>query len=314
MIEGSDLRMTRIPLNQGTGHIPALGFGTLIPDAALTISATRDALEAGFRHFDCAERYRNEHEVGEALQAGLTARGIAREDVFVTTKLWNSNHRPERVEPAFEASLDRLGLNYLDLYLIHTPFAFQPGDDQDPRDQNGTILYDHGVTLLDTWRAMESLVDHGKCRAIGLSDIGLNEVLPIYESARIKPAVVQVEAHPHLPETELLEFCRRKGIVFLAFAPLGHGVRPGPLEDPVISAIAARVGKTPAQVLLAWAVQRGTALLTTPKTAARARENFNISALPEDAIDEINRIQTRQRLNEVVKTGVPGFIARSKGI
>ena len=279
---------------------------------AATISATRDALEAGFRHFDCAERYRNEREVGEALQAGLAAGGIAREDIFVTTKLWNTNHRPERVEPAFEASLDRLGLDYLDLYLIHTPFAFQPGDDQDPRDQNGNVIYDHGVTLLDTWRAMESLVDRGRCRAIGLSDISLNELLPIYESARIKPAVVQVEAHPYLPETELLEFCKEKDIVFLAFAPLGHGIKPGPLEDPVISAIAARVGKTPAQVLLAWAVQRGTALLTTPRTAARARENFNISALPEDAFNEINRIQTRQRFNEVVKTGSPGFIPQGQ--
>jgi alcohol dehydrogenase (NADP+) len=140
MIESSDFRMTRIPLNHGGGHMPAVGFGTLIPDAAETIGATRDALEAGFRHFDCAERYRNEREVGEALQAGLAAGGIAREDIFVTTKLWNSNHRPERVEPAFEASLDRLGLNYLDLYLIHTPFSFQPGDEQDPRDQNGNVL------------------------------------------------------------------------------------------------------------------------------------------------------------------------------
>jgi len=164
------------------------------------------------------------------------------------------------------------------------------------------------VTLLDTWRAMESLVDHGKCRAIGLSDISLDGLLPIYDSARIKPAVVQVEAHPYLPETQLLEFCKQKDIVFLAFAPLGHGMRPGPLEDPVISAVATRVGKTTAQVLLAWAVQRGTALLTTPKSAARARENFDISPLPEDAFNEINRIQTRQRLNQVVKTGVPGFI------
>ena len=312
MIESSNLRTARIPLNHGTGHIPALGFGTLIPDGAATITATRDALKAGFRHFDCAERYQNEREVGEALQAGLAAGGIAREDIFVTTKLWNSNHRPERVEPAFEASLDRLGLKYLDLYLIHTPFAFQPGDDQDPRDRDGNVLYDHAVTLLDTWRAMERLVDDGKCRAIGLSDVTLKELSPIYESARIKPAVVEVEAHPYLPETELLEFCKRTGVVFLAFAPLGHGVRPGPLEDQVILTIATRVGKTPAQVLLAWGVQRGTALLTTPRTAARAQENFNISALPEDALDEINRIQTRQRLNEVVKTGVPGFIPQGK--
>jgi alcohol dehydrogenase (NADP+) len=312
LIESSDLRLTRVPLNNGAGNMPALGFGTLIPDPALTITATRDALDAGFRHFDCAERYRNEREVGEALQAGLTANGIARENIFVTSKLWNSNHRPERVEPAFEASLDRMRLEYLDLYLIHTPYAFQPGDEQDPRDQNGNVLYDNGVTLLDTWRAMENLVDHGRCRAIGLSDIGLNELLPIYEAARIKPAVLQVESHPYLPETELLEFCKEKKIVFLAFAPLGHGLKPGLLEDPVILAIAARVGKTPAQVLLAWAVQRGTALLTTPKSAARARENLDISALPEDALSEINRIRTRQRLNEVVKTGVPGFIAQGR--
>jgi alcohol dehydrogenase (NADP+) len=308
MIETSDFRATRIPLNNGAGHIPAIGFGTLIPDPAVTISATRDALEAGFRHFDCAERYRNEREVGEALQAGLAAGGIARDDIFVTTKLWNSNHRPERVKPAFEASLEKLRISYLDLYLIHTPFAFQPGDEQDPRDKDGNVIYDRGVTLFDTWKAMENLVDAGRCRAIGLSDVSLKQLLPIYESARIKPAVVQVESHPYLPETELLEFCKQKDIVLLAFAPLGHGMRPGLIEDPVISAIAARLGRTPAQVLLAWAVQRGTALLTTPKSAARARENFDISPLPEDALNEINRIQIRQRLNQVVKTGSPGFI------
>src|SRR5277367_6489140 len=178
MVEPADLRMTRIPLNHGAGRMPALGFGTLIPDPAVTITATRDALEAGFRHFDCAERYQNEREVGEALQAGLAAGGIAREEIFVTTKVWNTNHRPVRVGPAFEASLERLRLNYLDLYLIHTPFAFHPGHEHDPRDQNGSVIYDRGVTLLDTWRAMESLVDQGGCRAIGLSDISLDGLLP----------------------------------------------------------------------------------------------------------------------------------------
>jgi aldehyde reductase len=313
MLDSSDLRMTRIPITHGAGNIPALGFGTLIPDPAVTITATKDALAAGFRHFDCAERYSNEREVGTALQAGLAAGKIAREEIFVTTKLWNSNHRPERVAPAFQASLDRLALSYLDLYLIHTPFAFQPGDDHDPRDQNGNVIYDRGVTLLDTWQALEALVDHGNCRAIGLSDITLNELQPLYAAARIKPAVVQVESHPYLPETELLEFCKQNGIVLLAFAPLGHGMRPGLLEDPVIASIATRTGKTPAQVLLAWAVQRGTAALTTPKSAARAKESFDISPLPQDALDEINRIQTRQRLNPVVTTGVPGFIPKAKG-
>ncbi len=312
MTGSSDLRLTRLALNNGSGRMPALGCGTLIPDAAETKTATKDALAAGFRHYDCAERYKNERSVGEALQEGLTTGGIAREDLFITTKLWNTNHRPERVEPAFEGSLDRLGLNYIDLYLIHTPFAFKPGNDQDPRDENGNVIYDKGVTLLDTWRALERLVDQGRCRAIGLADVSLNELVPIYEAARIKPAAVQIESHPYLPETELLEFCKEKGIVFLAFAPLGHGMHPGLLEDPVITSVAKRVGKTPAQVLLAWAVQRGTAVLTTPKSAARARENFDISVLPEDAFNEINRIQTRQRLNEVVKTGVPGFIAKGR--
>ena len=312
MSNASDFQTQSIRLKHGSGEMPVLGFGTLIPDAATTISATRNALEAGFRHFDCAERYGNEREVGEALQAGRDALGIAREDIFVTTKLWNTNHQPERVRPAFEASLERLRLDYLDLYLSHTPFAFQPGENHDPRDPEGNILYDRGVTLLDTWGAMERLVDTGQCRAIGLSDITLDGLIPIYESARIKPAVIQVEAHPYLPETQLLEFCKQNDIVFLAFAPLGHGMRPGPIEDPVILAIAARVEMTPAQVLLAWAVQRGTALLTTPRTAARARENFSFSPLPEDAVDEINGIQTRQRFNDVVKTGSPGFIPQGR--
>jgi aldehyde reductase len=303
-----DLRHARIPLTNGAGAIPGLGFGTLIPDPAETRRATQDALEAGFRHFDCAERYRNEREVREGLQAGMAAAGIPREDLFITTKLWNNNHRPERVRPAFEASLDRLGLDYLDLYLIHTPFAFKPGDDQDPRDKDGNVIYDDGVTLAETWQAMEELVDHGKCKAIGFSDVEVEELLPIFESARIKPSVVQVESHPYLPQTELLEVCNEKGAVLLAFAPLGHGIKPGPLQDPVVLAAASRVNQTPAQVLLAWALQRGTALLTTPRTPDRARENFNISPLPEDAFEEINHIETRQRFNAVVSTGVPGFI------
>jgi alcohol dehydrogenase (NADP+) len=307
-----DFRTLRVPLYHGVGHMPALGFGTLIPDAAGTISATRDALNAGFRHIDCAERYRNELSSRAGFAGSAGRRRSSCKDLFVTTKLWNTNHRPERVEQAFEASLDRFGLNYLDLYLIHTPFSFQPGDEHDPRDEGGNIVYDHGVTLHETWTAMERLVDGGRCGAIGLSDVNLNGLKSIYESARVKPAVIQVEAHPYLPETELLGFCKTNDIVFLGFAPLGHGIRPGPVEDPVVLSIAERLGRTPAQVLLAWAVQRGTALLTTPRTAARTRENFDISALPEDAYDQINRIQTRQRFNEVVKTGSPGFIPRSK--
>ncbi|ASK28881.1 dehydrogenase [Chryseobacterium sp. T16E-39] len=290
--------------------MPTLGFGTLIPDKALTISATIDALEAGFRHFDSAERYQNENEVGIALREGLAATGIKREEIFVTGKLWNTNHRPDRVKAAFEASLGRLGLDYMDAYLIHTPFAFQPGEDHDPRDENGHTIYDQEVTLANTWKAMENLVDEGKVKNIGLSDVNVEQLSSIYKSARIKPSIIQVEAHPYLPETELLNFCKENDIVFLAFAPLGHGIRPGVLEDPVILRIAEKIGKTPAQVLLGWAAQRETTILTTPKTKARAKENFDVDFLPQDAFDEINGIETRQRYNQVVKTGVPGFIAR----
>jgi alcohol dehydrogenase (NADP+) len=303
-------RYRKLPLRGESGAMPALGFGTLIPDATETRSATGAALEAGFRHFDCAERYGNEQQVGEAIRERLQRGSFAREDLFITTKLWNNNHRPERVQPAFESSRARLRLDYIDLYLIHTPFAFQPGDNQDPRDKNGNVVYDNGITLMDTWRAMEALVDGGKCKAIGLSDVSLEQVREVFQSSRIKPAVVQVESHPYLPQAEILEFCNSKGMVMLAFAPLGHGIKPGVLELPAIVAIAQRINKTPAQVLLAWAVQRGTAVLTTPKTLARARENFDISALPADAMQEINAIETRQKFNLVTKTGVPGFIAR----
>ena len=159
------------------------------------------------------------------MQEVFKAGKIKREDVFVITKLWNTNHRPERVKPAFEASLKKLQLDFVDLYLIHTPFAFQPGDEQDPRDANGKVIYDQGVTLLDTWKALESLVDEGRCKAIGLSDVSLEQVQHIFEAARIKPAVVHVESHPYLPEWDLLNYCKENGIVLQAFAALGHGGR-----------------------------------------------------------------------------------------
>src|SRR6202790_5113806 len=294
MVESDNLRYTKIALNNGSGAIPALGFGTLIPDPMATRTATKAALEAGFRQLDASERYRNEKEVGAAIQDVFKAGKIKREEVFVATKLWNNNHRPERVKPAFARSLKKLQLDYVDLYLIHSPFAFQPGDEQDPRDANGNVIYDKGVTLLDTWRALECLVDEGKCKAIGLSDVSLGQTQEIFEAGRIKPAVVHVESHPYLPQWDLLDYCRENGVVLQAFAALGHSSEPRLLEDPVIAGIAKRVGKTPAQVLLAWAIQRGTALLTTSKNASRIKENFKVSSLPEAAVREIG---------EGIKTG-----------
>jgi diketogulonate reductase-like aldo/keto reductase len=304
------IRDTKFPLINGAGEIPAVGFGTLFDkDPTVTTQAVKDALEVGFRHFDCAERYRNEEMVGVSIKEVLGAGKVRREDLFVTTKLWNTNHRPERVAPAFEASRRRLQVDHIDCYIIHTPFAFQPGDDPNPRDEQGRVIYDKGVTLVETWGALERLVDEGKCKSIGLSDVTLKAVQEIVAAARIKPAVVQVESHPYLPEWELLEFCKEHGIILLAFAPLGHGVEPKLLDDAVITGIAQRLEKTPAQVALAWSIQRGAAFLTTSATLRHIQESFEISTLPEWAMSEINeKITTRKRLNTVVETGVPGFI------
>ena len=308
MTPTENLTQQRFALNDGSGAIPALGFGTSLSDNKKTRDAVKTAVEVGFRHLDAAERYRNEAEVGAALRDLFAAGTVRREDLFVTTKLWNNNHRPERVKPALQASLDRLGLDAVDLYLVHTPFAFKPGDDQEPRDVHGAVTYDDGVTLEETWGAMESLVDEGFSRAIGLSDIDAAGALRIVETARIKPAVVEVESHPYHPQWELHELRETHGIVLLAFASLGHGLEPRLLDDPLVVSIARRYGKTPAQVLLAWGIQRGSAVLTASVTPARISENFDVTALPESAIQEISeRLTTRFRFNSVVDAGNPGF-------
>jgi diketogulonate reductase-like aldo/keto reductase len=309
MASNEDLNQHKFVLNNGSGEIPALGFGTSLSDNRKTEDAVKTAVEVGFRHLDAAERYRNEAQVGAALKELFKNGTVRREDLFVTTKLWNNNHRPERVKPALQASLDRLGLDAVDLYLVHTPFAFQPGDDQDPRHPHGAVIYDDGVTLEETWAAMEALVDEGLSGAIGLSDIGAERTRQIIDTARIKPAVVEVESHPYHPQWELHELCNTHGIILLAFASLGHSLEPRLLDDPLIVSIAQQHGKTPAQVLLAWGIQRGTAVLTGSVTPSRIREeNFDVTALPENAIQEISeRLQTRVRFNSVVDGGEPGF-------
>ena len=308
MASNENLFQRTFALNNGSGEIPALGFGTSLSDNSKTRNAVKTAVEVGFRHLDAAERYRNEAEVGAALKELFAAGTVRRDDLFVTTKLWNNNHRPERVRAALQASLNRLGLDAVDLYLVHTPFAFKPGDDQDPRDPDGAVVYDDGVTLAETWSAMENLVDEGLTRAIGLSDIDAAGTLKIVETARIKPAVVEVESHPYHPQWELHELGKTHGIILLAFASLGHALEPRLLDDPLIVDMAQRYGKTPAQVLLAWGIQRGSAVLTASVTPARIRENFDVTALPESAIQEINeRLQTRYRFNSVADAGQPGF-------
>jgi diketogulonate reductase-like aldo/keto reductase len=308
MASNENLSQHKFALNNGSGEIPALGFGTSLSDNTKTHGAVKTAVEVGFRHLDAAERYRNEAQVGTALKELFANKTVRREDLFVTTKLWNNNHRPERVRPALQASLNRLGLDTVDLYLVHTPFAFQPGDDQDPRHPHGAVIYDDGVTLEETWAAMEALVDDGLSRAIGLSDIDAERTRDIIDTARIKPAVVEVESHPYHPQWELHELCKTHGIILLAFASLGHALEPRLLDDPLIVSIAQRVEKTPAQVLLAWGIQRGTAVLTGSVTPSRISENFDVTALPDDAVREISeRLETRIRFNSVADGGEPGF-------
>ncbi|OBH83327.1 aldo/keto reductase [Mycobacterium sp. E2989] len=314
MAPNESLSQRRFALNDGSGAIPALGFGTSLSDNTKTRDAVKTAVQAGFRHLDAAERYRNEAEVGAALKELFAQRTVRREELFVTTKLWNNNHRPERVRPALRASLDRLGLDAVDLYLVHTPFAFKPGDDQDPRDIHGAVVYDAGVTLAETWAAMEDLVDEGLTRAIGLSDIDADGTRKILETARIKPAVVEVESHPYHPQWELHEMRETDGVVLLAFASLGHALEPRLLDDPLVVSIARRLGKTPAQVLLAWGIQRGSAVLTASVSPARIRENLDVTALPDSAMREISeRLDTRIRFNSVVEAGEPGFAEVPRG-
>ncbi len=308
MTPEEDLRRVTLHLNNGTSRMPALGFGTSLSDRSKTQDAVKAAVKVGFRHLDAAERYRNEAEVGAALQELFADGTVRREDLFVTTKLWNNNHRPERVKPALQASLARLGVDAVDLYLVHTPFAFEPGDDQDPRDVHGAVIYDDGVTLEETWAAMESLVDEGFTGAIGLSDIDVDGAKRIADTARIKPAVIEVESHPYHPQWDIHGLRETDGIVLLAFASLGHALEPRLLDDPLVVSIAQRVGKTPAQVLLAWGIQRGSAVLTGSVNPARISENFDVTGLPDDAFADINeRLETRYRFNSVVEGGEPGF-------
>jgi diketogulonate reductase-like aldo/keto reductase len=308
MTSNGDLIRVTFDLNNGTSRMPALGFGTSLSDRSKTRDAVKAAVKVGFRHLDAAERYRNEADVGAAIEELFADGTVQRDELFVTTKLWNNNHRPERVKPALQASLNRLGLDTVDLYLVHTPFAFKPGDDQDPRDVHGAVIYDDGITLEETWAAMESLVDEGLAGAIGLSDIDVDGAKRIADSARIKPAVVEVESHPYHPQWEIHQLRKTDGIVLLAFASLGHALEPRLLDDPLIVSIAQRLGKTPAQVLLAWGIQRGSAVLTGSVNPARISENFDVTAIPESAIEDINeRLETRFRFNSVVDGGEPGF-------
>jgi alcohol dehydrogenase (NADP+) len=248
--------------------MPGIGLGTFGSDhvgAEEIAQAVRGAAEVGYRHFDCASVYSNEDRIGFALR-DIMAGGIRREELWVTSKLWNDKHSENDVIPSFEKSLRDLQLEYLDLYLIHWPFPnfHPPGCDVSSRSPDAKP-YIH-ENFMRTWRKLEELVDRGLVRHIGTSNMTIPKMKLVLRDARIKPAVNEMELHPHFQQTEFFEFVRASGIVPVGYSPIGSPGRPqrdrtpedtAPTEDPVIVTIAERLGVHPAVVCLKWAVQRG---------------------------------------------------------
>jgi len=257
-------------------EIPCPGFGTFkTPDGDVCIDAVRDAIVAGYTHIDTAAVYGNEKSVGEGVRQG----GKPRKELFITSKVWNADRGYDSTLRACEKSLADLGMDYLDLYLIHWPAnELQFGDKAESIN-------------LDTWKAMERLVDEGLVRSIGLSNFYPNHLAPILANANIAPVVDQIEYHPGLLQEDTLDICRKNGILVEAWSPLGRGKL---LEDPVLVEAAARHGKTPANVIIRWCIQNGVLPLVKSIHTERIRENLNcggftldeqemnaISALPE---------------------------------
>ncbi|XP_041741878.1 aldo-keto reductase family 1 member A1-A [Coregonus clupeaformis] len=285
-----------------SGHkIPLVGLGTWKSAPGQVKQAVLTALDCGYRHIDCAAAYSNEQEVGEALALMLgPGKALHREDVFLTSKLWNTQHHPDDVETACRKSLIHLGLDYLDLYLMHWPMAFQRGTELMPKRADGSVCYDD-IHYRETWVAMESLVDKGLVRAIGLSNFNARQTDDVISIAKHKPVVNQVECHPYLSQAELLSHCRSVGVCVMAYSPLGSGDRPWAspdepclLQDPGLGAIALRHSMTPAQVILRWQVQRGVVCIPKSVTPSRIQQNlqvFDFSLSDEDMkqIESFNR-------------------------
>jgi 2,5-diketo-D-gluconate reductase A len=264
--------VTSIPdlmLNNGR-QIPQFGFGVFLVKPADTADAVSTALDAGYRHIDTAEMYGNEKEVGEAVAKS----GLDRADLFLTTKLRNEAHEPDDARRAFDASLTALGTDYVDLFLIHWPLPTRYGGD-----------------FVSTWRTLEEFYRDGRARSIGVSNFQAHHLRRLHTEAEVPPAVDQIEVNPYLTQDELRQFCAEHQITVEAWSPLA---RSGVLKDPTIDEISRRVGKTPAQVVLRWHIERGDIVFPKSVTPARIRENidifdFELSGEDVEAISALNR-------------------------
>lgn len=298
-------------------RLPAIGFGLWKVENPAAAALVEQAARCGYRHFDCASDYGNEADVGVGLDK-IAAAGICqRDELWVTSKLWNTNHKPEHVRPACERSLRDLHLDYLDLYLIHFPIALEyvPPDERYPagwfRDPGAPRpqMQPVRVPLADTWRAMESLVRAGLVRNIGVCNFGVSLLRDMLAYAEIRPAVLQVEMHPYLAQEKLVRFCREQQVAVTAFSPLGAAsyfqLGMATPEQSVLGAtqvrdIAARHGKSPAQIVLRWGVQRGTSIIPKTSRPERLRENIAIFdfELSPDEMNKISALDRHQRFND----------------
>eukprot|EP00291_Cryptomonas_curvata_P028098 CAMPEP_0172211824 /NCGR_PEP_ID=MMETSP1050-20130122/36628_1 /TAXON_ID=233186 /ORGANISM="Cryptomonas curvata, Strain CCAP979/52" /LENGTH=673 /DNA_ID=CAMNT_0012892341 /DNA_START=9 /DNA_END=2031 /DNA_ORIENTATION=+ len=307
---------THLVLSSGD-RMPAVGYGLWKVSKDVCAAKVVEAVRAGYRLFDSACDYGNEQQTGAGLKEALASGLVRREELFVTSKLWNTYHRREHVRAACLKTLADLGLEYLDLYLIHfpIPLKFVPFDERYPPEwvsmstAGAPRMEEDAVPYRETWEAMEQLVDEGLVRNIGACNIGTLMLRDVLSYARIKPAVLQVELHPQLTQDKLLRFCRERGVAVTAFSSFGGTgyVEMGMaapddsvLGSPVVRAIADRVGKTPAQVVLRWAVQRGTAVIPKTLTPSRMAENLDLFsfALAQADMAAISALNQNRRFND----------------
>eukprot|EP00752_Nemacystus_decipiens_P003756 g3460.t1 len=293
---------SHVTLNDGV-KMPRFGLGTWRSPTGEVDKAVKCALKAGYRHIDCAWCYNNQAEVGGALATAFKDNIITRENLFITTKLWNTFHRPALLRENMDTCLKDLGLPWVDMVQLHYSFAMVPVADKTvlvPRHENGDAHLDDQVTLKQTWKAMEGFVEEGLAKSIGVSNFTKEELAHVMEDAKIMPSVLQVEMHPYLNNAELLDWCKEKGIHVTAYAPLGNVNKEfaSCLEDPVICEIAQKVGKSPAQVIIRWHLQRGVTVIPKSVTESRILANkdiFDFELCDEDvvAIDKLGERKIR---------------------